>query len=287
MSIKKITVGQRLIEFAERTKVLSTTVEIDGVWRRKTALQAYGSNFCSHHDKTTWEYVDCPKEGCILFTLVAIGKRIILDLLKVAQKKSKFKDSPLRFNKGKAAGCFWRREMAIYLLFVFQKTRFLSIRPDHLDNILYQCGYAKNLSLEKLLGVTEAEALDKLPFWIIVPRMTQSQLNSYVRTQGIEVPTKCSKTRDSLCKLVLKTYSEWHKVLSDEATTIPDIISTIDYIDDWKDASHAKEMMRRKLNLLDPGDESLIMWLTTNADGFCPILKKTPGPHTHKMLLSS
>ena len=39
--------------------------------------------------------------------------------------------------------------------------------------------------------------------------------------------------------------------------------------------------------LILPGDESLIMWLKTKENRFCPILKKTPGPHTHKVLLTS
>ena len=117
--------------------------------------------------------------------------------------------------------------------------------------------------------------------------MTGSQLSSFIRRNRIIIPDNCSKSRDSLSKLVLESYTKWDDVLCDEETTVNEIIEAFNCIDDQNDIDHAKACMRKKMQLILPGEESLIMWLKTKETRFCPVLKKTPGPHTHKMLLTS
>ena len=86
---------------------------------------------------------------------------------------------------------------------MLQKTRFLSLRPLNLDNILYQCGF-DNLKLVELFRVSEADAFASLPFWIVIPKMTGSQLSSYISRNRIIIPDNCSKSRDSLRNWFLK-----------------------------------------------------------------------------------
>ena len=114
---------------------------------------------------------------------------------------------------------------------MLQKTRFLSLRPLNLDNILYQCGF-DNLKLVELFRVSEADAFASLPFWIVIPKMTGSQLSSFIRRNRIIIPDNCSKSRDSLSKLVLESYTKWDDVLCDEETTVNEIIEAFDCIDD-------------------------------------------------------
>jgi len=158
-----------------------------------------------------------------------------------ALNETQFEQPPKRTQTGKAVDNYWLRETAIYLLFVLQKTRFLSLRPLNLDNILYQCGF-DNLKLVELFRVSEADAFaslpfwivipTSLPFWIVIPKMTGSQLSSFIRRNRIIIPDNCSKSRDSLSKLVLESYTKWDDVLCDEETTVNEIIEAFDCIDD-------------------------------------------------------
>ena len=148
-----------------------------------------------------------------------------------ALNETQFEQPPKRTQTGKAVDNYWLRETAIYLLFVLQKTRFLSLRPLNLDNILYQCGF-DNLKLVELFRVSEADAFASLPFWIVIPKMTGSQLSSFIRRNRIIIPDNCSKSRDSLSKLVLESYTKWDDVLCDEETTVNEIIEAFDCIDD-------------------------------------------------------
>ena len=148
-----------------------------------------------------------------------------------ALNETQFEQPPKRTQTGKAVDNYWLRETAIYLLFVLQKTRFLSLRPLNLDNILYQFGF-DNLKLVELVRVSEADAFASLPFWIVIPKMTGSQLSSFISRNRIIIPDNCSKSRDSLSKLVLESYTKWDDVLCDEETTVNEIIEAFDCIDD-------------------------------------------------------
>ena len=148
-----------------------------------------------------------------------------------ALNETQFEQPPKRTQTGKAVDNYWLRETAIYLLFVLQKTRFLSLRPLNLDNILYQFGF-DNLKLVELFRVSEADAFASLPFWIVIPKMTGSQLSSFISRNRIIIPDNCSKSRDSLSKLVLESYTKWDDVLCDEETTVNEIIEAFDCIDD-------------------------------------------------------
>ena len=169
-----------------------------------------------------------------------------------------------------------------------ENTHFLDLLPEKKDNILYQCGYTSSgISLGSLLLTNEKHALTSLSYWIVLKRMTAQQLQRFCRSSGVHIPNKCSMTRESLYSLVKAKYDEWNKVLNDPNTELPDLIEAFDFVDDCEDICEAKALIRNKIKLMLPGDEILVMWLTANKKGFCPIIKKTPGAHTHKVIITS
>ena len=219
--------------------------------------------------------------------MVDIAKRIVWDLLKVAQRNTKLKKAPTRSMSGTAVNKFWQKNISIYLLFVMQKTKFIDLRTGNKENLLYQCGYDSSISLTTLLQTDENTVWRMLPYWIVIRRMTSAQLLGFIRRLKIELPKKCTKTRQSLCTFVMAVYSKWSDVLCDDNTTIPDLIAVFNIVDDWENIDEAKAFFREKIQLIVPGDEVFIMWLTSNRSGFVPIIKRTPGPHTHKMIITS
>ena len=287
LSIKNITIGLQSVDWVVRDYMNSTFIKIDEVRRKKTNLQAYGNLYCSHQEKTTWQYKDCPENGCILHIIVNIAKRIVNDLLTIALRKTKLVEPPITLDTRRATS-YWQKQISIYLLFVMQKTNFIDLLPENKDNILYQCGYTSSgISLGSLLQRKEKHVLTSLPYWIVLKRMTAQQLQRFCRSSGVDIPNKCSMTRESLYSLVKAKYDEWDKVLNDPNTELPDLIEAFDSVDDCEDICEAKAFIRNKIKLMLPGDEILVMWLTANKKGFCPIIKKTPGSHTHKMLITS
>ena len=85
---KKISFGKKCVKFAERKQTQSTFMEKNEICQKKS-LQAYGTLYCSHHLKTSWQDTDCPGQGCILNGVMKITKRMVLDLLVCAQLNSK------------------------------------------------------------------------------------------------------------------------------------------------------------------------------------------------------
>ena len=168
-----------------------------------------------------------------------------------------------------------------------QKTKFLDLRPGQKQNLLYQCGYDSSISLTTLLQTDEKTVWKMLSYWIVIRRMTSAQLLSFIRRLKIELPKEYTKTRQSLCTFLMVVYSKWYDILCDEYTTIPDLIATFNVIADWEDITEAKAVFREKIQLIVPGDEILIMWLKSNRDSFMPIVNRTPGPHTHRMIITS
>ena len=181
---------------------------IEDIWRRKNNLQAYGSLLCSHRDKDSWEYINCPQKGCILYIIVMIAKKIVNDLLKIARRNTRMKKQPTRGDWGKSALSFWSRELSRYLLFSMQKIQFLHLRPEHKENILFQVGYPADITLSSVFGVKENEVTNSIPYWIIISRLTATQLIMLANNQGIAIPENCTKTRDALCKVVMNTYDQ-------------------------------------------------------------------------------
>ena len=285
--IKNITVGRQSVDWVVKEYMNSTFIKIDEVRRKKTNLQAYGNLYCTHQEKTTWQYEDCPESGCILHILVIIAQRIVNDLLAIALRNTKLVEPPITLDTRRATS-YWQKQISKYLLFVMQKTHFLDLLPEKKDNILYQCGYTlSGISLGSLLQTNEKHALTSLPYWIVLKRMTAQQLQRFCRSSGIEIPNKCTLTRDSLYSIVKRKYDEWDKVLNDRSTGLPDLLTVFGSLDDCNDICEAKAFCRNKIKLMIPGDEILVMWLTANKKGFCPIIKKTPGAHTHKVIITS
>ena len=287
LSFKKVTFGQELVEWTDRKQVEATYVTIDNVYRLKNNMPCYGRLICSHHDKVSWGYKPCDGKGCILFILISIAKRIVCDLLKVAKRNPRLKLQPEQGDKGKNVDSYWHKEIATYLLFVMQKTKFLQLKTSKNDNLLFQCDY-DDVSLSQVLNVTEEEALNKLPYWIVLPRLTKAQLLLLVGDLNIKLPSKCSKSRKSLCDLLLVKYNEWERVLKDEKTDISDLLQTFCHNQPISlNLKEAKKELSDKIQILVPGDEVIINWITTDCKGFCPIKKQVPGPHSHRMLVTS
>ena len=151
-----------------------------------------------------------------------------------------------------------------------QKSKFLQLKTSKKDNLLFQCDY-NDVNLTQILEVTEEEALNKLPYWIVLPRLTKAQLLLVVGDLNIQLPSKCSKSRKSLCDLLLFKYNEWERVLKDEKTDISDLLLSFSDIKPISlNLKEAKKELNKKIQILVPGDEIIINWITTDCKGFCP-----------------
>ena len=89
--------------------------------------------------------------------------------------------------------------------------------------------------------------------------MTAQQLHRFCRDHNIAIPKSCTLTRQSLYDIVKTQYAKWDKVLSNQSTELHQLITIFDSIDDWNDVCEAKEYLRNKFNLLEPGNEVLVM----------------------------
>ena len=97
------------------------------------------------------------------------------------------------------------------------------MKTSNKDNLLFQCGY-DNVNLAEILNVSEEEALNKLPYWIILPRLTRAQLLLLMVDLKLQLPTNFSRTRKSLCDLLLLKYSEWEEVLETKKNDTLDLL---------------------------------------------------------------
>lgn len=276
------------MKWIDNKKFLATYLTVVNVHRRKNNLPCYGKLVCSHLEDTTCQYKACPKAGCILFGVVSIAKEIVKDLLSAAQVNSKLKDQPSRDAKGRKNDSYWRKRIATYLLYVMQEVKWFQFLKEKKDNILYQCGYG-NISLSTVLGVTKKDALAPLPYWIVIPKMSRTQLIFLVRDLHIKLPTKCSTTRNALCTEVLRTYKEWEKALNDKNSTNAEmkaVFGTVVPLSEYV-SIEAKAIIRTKIIPLKQGDEIILNWITTDGKGFCPIRKQIPGPARHRLLITS
>ena len=77
-------------------------------------------------------------------------------------------------------------------------------------------------------------------------------------------------------------------MLQDKSCTLADLLTTFEHIDDFSfDIPTAKKDMRMKIRPICLGDEIMISWITSNSKGFCPTLRRVPGPTIHKRLICS
>ena len=265
----------------------SSFVRILDVCRRKNGMPAYGKLLCTHQEKITWKYEPCSEVNCILFVVVSIAKRIVMDLLTLAQRRPRLKIPPRRTDSGKSVDSYWGIKKATYLLFVLQRVRFLQLRKEKKYNILYQCGY-DDVTLEDILSISECDDFALLPYWIIIPHLSRKQLLFLTTDLFIKLPPKCPKTRQSLIDAVMNIYTTWENVLLDRNTSIDGLLSTFSKLVPFSCKVHkAKKEIWKKIQLIKPDDECMINWITTNTTSFCPIIKQAPGPPTHRLLVTS
>ena len=168
-----------------------------------------------------------------------------------------------------------------------QKMNFLQLRPEHKDNILYQLGYSEELSLEQLLDVTENDVLNSIPYWMIINRLSKKQLTLLAMEKEITVPENCTRTREALMNIVMSAYDEWDETLNN-ANCLSDLLDGFPDEEDFSfDFEKGKQDIRQSLRPITPGEEILMMWITTNSTGFCPTLKRFPGPKICKNMITS
>ena len=280
----KLSIGRRCVTWT-KSKVKATFVNIEKIWRKKTSLQAFGNLICSHQAKVSFQYIDCPKNNCILFIIVQIVKRIISDLVDMALFKSNLKSPPERGNWKKGAKNYWKRQLSRYLLFVMQKTKLVQLKPENEDNILYQIGYNENISLSGILDVEEKYVLASLPYWLIIPRLTSEQLTMLAHKHKIEIPEKCTKTRAALVKIVMAAYDKWDKILNNKSITMVDLFTNFEHVQGFS-VDLSKDDIKALINPIRHGDEVLLMWLTTDGEKFYPTLRRIPGPTINKEMVS-
>ena len=101
--------------------------------------------------------------------------------------------------------------------------------------------------------------LTSLPYWILLKRMTAQQLQRFCRSTGVEIPKKCTLIRESLYSVAKYKYDQWDKVLNDPSTQLSDLIEAFGSIDNCYDVCEAKAFCRKKIMLMEPGDEILVM----------------------------
>ena len=72
------------------------------------------------------------------------------------------------------------------------------------------------------------------------------------------------------------------------ASSLYDLLEAFPDKDNFSfDLEKGKKDIRRSLGPIEPGEEIMIMWITTDSNGFCPTLKRFPGPKINKSLLTS
>ena len=94
LTFRKIKFGVEDLETTHKVLLPSAFVQVKAVYRRKNGLPSYGKLLCSHYQEITWQHVPCTREKCILFKVVQIAKRIVLDLLKIAQRNTRIVKQP-------------------------------------------------------------------------------------------------------------------------------------------------------------------------------------------------
>ena len=202
--------------------------------------------------------------------------------MKVAKRNTRLKFQRKQGDRGKNVDYFWQNQIATYLLFVMQKTRFIQLKTSHKDNFLFQCDY-NDVTLSQILDLKEEEAFNKLQYWILIPRLTKSQMLLLVRDQKIKRPQQCYKSRKVLCDLLLMKYSHWEKVLKDKNTNNNDLLQCfLNFQPFSTNSEEANKELKNKIRVLIHGAEIIIMWITTNKE-FCPIKKQVPLPHSRRL----
>ena len=99
LTFRKIQFGCEALESTHKVLLPSAFVQVKDVYRRKNGLPSYGKLLCSHYEELTWKHVPCTREKCILFNVVQIAKRIVLDLLKIAQRNTRIVKQPDKDSK--------------------------------------------------------------------------------------------------------------------------------------------------------------------------------------------
>ena len=105
--------------------------------------------------------------------------------------------------------------------------------------------------------------------------------------RNIVIPPTCTRTREALVKVVLSAYDAWDDALN-KATSLFDLLEAFPNEEDFSfEFKKGKQDIRRIWSPIQPGEEILMMWITTDSTGFCPTLKRCPGPKICKNLITT
>ena len=136
----------------------------------------------------------------------------------------------------------------------------IRLRPNYQYNLLYQIGYPKDLSLSRILDVNGKDILNNLPFWLTIPRLSAKQLTLLAVKHGIEIPESCTGTRHALEKVIFETYDKWDEVLTNDETTLTELLETFDHIEDFSfNLTEGKKEIRRFIKPIKTGNEILML----------------------------
>ena len=140
-----------------------------------------------------------------------------------------------------------------------QNSQIFQFRQEHKNNILFQVGHCDGITLSSLLESNEHEILRGIPYWLIIPRLPAPQLTILANKQRIVIPRTCTKTRDSLVKVVLKAYEKWYAVLDNNKTSLHDLLKTFKHLDFCFKVETGKNEIKEKIRPIKPGDEIMIL----------------------------
>ena len=105
--------------------------------------------------------------------------------------------------------------------------------------------------------------------------------------KGILLNKKSTRTEETLHKHVLSAYDKWDTTLI-QASSLYDLLEDFPSKDNFSlEFQDRKKDIRKSLNPIIPGEEIIIMWLTTDAAGFRPTLNRFPGPKINRNLITS
>ena len=68
---------------------------------------------------------------------------------------------------------------------------------------------------------------------MIIPHLSVKLLTLLAEAQGINIPKNCTGTRQSLEKVLLKTYDKWDEVLANHETRLPELLETFEHLEDF------------------------------------------------------
>ena len=118
--------------------------------------------------------------------------------------------------------------------------------------------------------------------------MTKEQLLNLTVDLNISIPKSSPRTRKSLVDIVSNHYRRWEYALDRDKISLSSLKKIFEEKCGPSDnLIRIKCQIRKRIQISVPGDEIMYMWLTTNREGFVPVLFRIPGSTIHKNRITS